>query len=73
MNFETWQRVPKCAAFYSHCRDPKDDVVIATAVAACPCHLVTAGRDLYDDAELVATLRDREVYVVQASEFLALL
>jgi len=31
---------------------------------------VTADRDLYDDANLAAALRDLEVHVVQASEFL---
>jgi len=41
---------------FPHCRDPKDDSVIATAVATRPCYLVTADRDLYDDADLVAHL-----------------
>ena len=43
--------------------------MIATAVAACPCYLVTADRDLYDDAGLVAALRNLEVCIVQVSEF----
>ena len=55
---------------FPHCRDPKDDGVVATAVAAHPCYLVTADRDLYDDADLVTALRDLEVYVVRAGEFL---
>jgi putative PIN family toxin of toxin-antitoxin system len=54
-------------------RDPKDDIVVATAVAARPCYIVTADRDLYDDANLVATLRALEVYAIQAGEFLAAL
>jgi predicted nucleic acid-binding protein len=61
------------AAQFPRCRDPKDDVVIATAVAARPCYLVTADRDLYDDADLVAALRALEVTVVRAGEFLAAL
>ena len=55
------------------CRDPGDDIVVATAVAARPCYLVTADRDLYDDADLVAALRDLDVSIVQASEFLTAL
>lgn len=58
---------------FPHCRDSKDDVVVATAVAARPCYLVTADRDLYDDPNLVSALRDLEVFVVQAGEFLAAL
>ncbi len=61
------------ATEFPHCRDQQDDVFVATAVAACPCYLVTADRDLYDDAGLVAALRDLEVYVVRAKEFLSVL
>jgi len=69
----TRARVVIPATEFPHCRDPKDDVVVATAMAARPCYLVTADRDLYDDAGLVAALRDLEVHVVQAGEFLAVL
>lgn len=55
------------------CRDPKDDVVIATAVAAASCYLVTADRDLYGDIGLVNALRELSVTFVQAGEFLAAL
>ncbi|MBN1872600.1 MAG: putative toxin-antitoxin system toxin component, PIN family [Anaerolineae bacterium] len=58
---------------FPHCRDPKDDDVIAAAVAAHPCYLVTADRDLYDDAGLVAALRDLDVCVARAGEFLNVL
>ncbi len=58
---------------FPHCRDPKDDIVVATAVAAQPCYLVTADRDLYDDPDLVTALRDLEVFVVRAGEFLTTL
>jgi putative PIN family toxin of toxin-antitoxin system len=61
------------ASEFPPCRDPEDDIVIATAVAARPCYLVTADRDLYDDADLVAALRDLDVSVVRAGEFLAAL
>ena len=61
------------ASEFPPCRGPGDDIVVATAVAARPCYLVTADRDLYDDVDLVAALRDLEVHAVQASEFLATL
>ncbi len=59
------------AVDFPSCRDPKDDIVIATAVAAAPCFLVTSDRDLYDDADLVARLNVLAVEVVQVGEFLA--
>lgn len=37
-------------------RDPKDDKVVATAVAANATYLITVDKDLYDDANLVAVL-----------------
>jgi putative PIN family toxin of toxin-antitoxin system len=58
---------------YPRCRDPKDDVIVATAVAARPCYLITADRDLYDDNDLVGALRDLEVSVVQSRQFLVAL
>jgi putative PIN family toxin of toxin-antitoxin system len=59
------------AADFPRCRDPKDDIVIATAVAASPCFLVTSDRDLYDDADLAARMSELAVEVIQAGEFLA--
>ncbi|HEY68184.1 MAG TPA: putative toxin-antitoxin system toxin component, PIN family [Thermoflexia bacterium] len=59
------------ASDFPHSCDPSDDMVIATAVAARPCYLVTADRDLYDDSDLVTALRKLGVQVVQAGEFLA--
>jgi len=61
------------AVQFPHCRDSKDDIVIATAVAASPCYLVTADRDLYGDADLVNALRELGVTVVQTAGFLAVL
>ncbi len=58
------------AADFPPCRDPKDNIVIATAVAATPCFLVTSDRDLYDDADLVARLDVLGVKVIRAGEFL---
>ena len=55
------------------CRDPQDHALLATAVAARPCYLVTADADIYADAGLVAALRDLEVQVVQGGEFIAAL
>ena len=70
---QTRARIVTPAIEFPRCRDPKDDIVVATAVAARPCYLVTADRDLYDDADLVAALRDLDVSVVRAGEFLAAL
>ncbi len=62
------------AAEFPRCRDPKDDVVIATAVAARADFLVTTDRDLYDDPALVARLRDEwSIRVVLPADFLAAL
>jgi uncharacterized protein len=68
-----------CAIFvrpaeaFPHCRDPKDDVVIATAVAARAEYLVTNDRDLHE-AALVVQLRDEYgIRVVWPSEFLGAL
>ncbi len=59
------------AVDFPPCRDPKDNIVIATAVAASPCFLVTSDRDLYDDADLVARMDALAVKIIQAGEFLA--
>jgi putative PIN family toxin of toxin-antitoxin system len=61
--------IVELALEFPHCRDPKDDDVIAAAVTARPCYLVTADRDLYVDADLVTALRDLDVRVMQAGEF----
>lgn len=59
------------ATDFPPCRDPKDNIVIATAVAASPCLLVTSDRDLYDDADLAAKMDELAIEIVQAGEFLA--
>jgi len=60
-----WTRacVVEPALEFPRCRDPKDDDVIATAVVDCPCYLLTADRDLYDDADLATALHNLEIYV----------
>ena len=58
------------ATDFPHCRDPKDDIVVATAVAARLCYLVTMDRDLYEDVDLLKSLRELQVQVVQPHEFL---
>lgn len=56
---------------FPRCRDPKDDVVIATAVAAQAEFIVTNDSDLYDDSLLAARLRDEcNLRVVRPAEFL---
>ena len=59
------------ASDFPHCRDPKDDIVVATAVAARPSSLVTADHDLYGDAALVEALSNLDVSVVRVAQFLS--
>ena len=61
------------AAEFPPCRDPQDAVVIAMAVAAGADFLVTADRDLLDDADLQAVLANQDVCVVGPAEFMAVL
>ena len=61
-------------ADFPHCRDPKDDMIIATAIAAHADFIVTTDRDLLDDADLLARLRDEfGIRVAGPAEFLAAL
>ena len=65
-----WAIFVKPAETFPHCRDPKDDVVIATAVAAHAEYIVTNDRDLHE-AALVAQLHDEcGIHVVWPNEFL---
>jgi len=66
-------RIVTPATEFPHCRDPKDDVVVATAVAVHPCYLVSADLDLHDDEGLVTALRGLDVTVVRVGEFLGAL
>ena len=62
------------AADFPHCRDPKEDMIVATAIAAHADYIVTTDRDLLDDAELRARLRDEwNIRVAEPAEFLAVL
>ena len=60
------------ASEFPHCRDPKDDMVIATAVAARAHFIVTTDRDLLDDPRLVAQLNDEwSIRVILPAELLS--
>ena len=60
------------AADFPRCRDPKDDMVIATAVAARAEYIVTTDLDLLDDADLSRRLQAAwHIRVVEPAEFLA--
>ena len=62
------------ATDFPRCRDPKDDMIVATAIAAHGDYIVTTDRDLLDDAELRARLRDEwSIRVAEPAEFLAVL
>jgi putative PIN family toxin of toxin-antitoxin system len=59
------------ASVFPHCRDPKDDAVIAAAVAARADFIVTSDGDLREDADLVERLRqEHHIRVVWPAEFL---
>ncbi len=62
------------AVDFPHCRDPKDDMIIATAIAARADFIVTTDRDLLDDADLITRLRHEfNIHVAPPAEFLAAL
>jgi uncharacterized protein len=58
---------------HPRCRDPKDDKVIAVAIAAGADFIVTADKDLYDDAVLVNQLDSLGIRIVQRDDFLGAL
>ncbi len=61
---------PVTSADVPHCRDPKDDVVIATAIAARAQFIVTMDGDLHDPP-LAARLREKYgIRVAYPGEFL---
>jgi len=56
------------------CRDPKDDLLLNLAISASACYLVSADRDLIDDAALQQTMeREYRIKVVNVPRFVALL
>jgi putative PIN family toxin of toxin-antitoxin system len=61
------------AAEFPHCRDSKDDVIIATAVAAQADFIITTDSDLLDDDTLRQELGNYGIRVVLPVEFLDLL
>lgn len=61
------------AADFPRSRDPNDDNVVATAVAAHADYLITIDKDLYDDAALATTLAGYGIQVVQPGRFHALI
>jgi uncharacterized protein len=61
------------AATFPHSRDPNDDKILATAVAANADYLVTLDKDLYDDPALVAALAEKGIQVLQPGPFQTLL
>jgi putative PIN family toxin of toxin-antitoxin system len=61
------------ATKFPPCRDPKDNLVIATAIAAQANFIVTTDLDLLDDETLQAALAEHNLQVVYPAEFLKLL
>jgi hypothetical protein len=61
-------------ADFPRCRDPKDDMIIATAIAAHADFIVTTDHDLLDDADLRARLHNEwNLRVAEPADFLAAL
>jgi hypothetical protein len=59
---------------FPHCRDPKDDMIIATAVAAQADFIVTTDNDFLEDSALQIQLRDEfNIRIVRPAEFLSAL
>lgn len=56
---------------FPRCRDPKDDMVVATAVAAQAHYLITTDKDLLEDPELAILLAQSGIQVVTPAQFLA--
>lgn len=61
------------ATKFPACRDPKDNIIIATAVAAQADFIVTSDNDMLDDEILSQALSEYHIRAVLQSEFLALL
>jgi putative PIN family toxin of toxin-antitoxin system len=61
------------ATEYPRCRDPKDSMIIATAVGGKVDYLVTIDKDIYDDEELVIALYEMGIIVLQPGKLFPLL
>lgn len=69
----TRTRLVTPATEFPRCRDPKDDIVIATAVAAQADFIVTTDRDLIDDDDLTTALLSHNIQSILPGDFLKLL
>jgi predicted nucleic acid-binding protein len=52
------------------CRDPKDEMLIETAIRGRASAIVTHDKDLLDDDNLIRLLATRGIRVLRAGEFL---
>lgn len=55
------------------CRDPKDDMILETAILGEAQYVVSRDDDIKRDLDLIVHLRDNGVEVVSVAQFLALL
>jgi len=55
------------------CRDPKDDIVLETAISGVATHLVSRDADIARDLDLIAHLHKHDIEVVTVAQFLELL
>jgi putative PIN family toxin of toxin-antitoxin system len=55
------------------CRDPKDDIILETAILGEASHLVSRDDDIKRDLNLIAHLHEHNIEVVTVTQFLKLL
>ena len=55
------------------CRDPKDNIVLETAILGEASHLVSRDADIARDLDLIVHLHKHDIEVVTVAQFLALL
>lgn len=55
------------------CRDPKDDIMLETAIEGNAQYVVSGDNDIKDDLNLIAHLHEHNIEVVTVAQFLILL
>jgi putative PIN family toxin of toxin-antitoxin system len=55
------------------CRDPKDDIMLETAISGEAQYVVSGDNDIKDDLNLIAHLHEHNIEVVTVAQFLKLL
>jgi len=63
-------RTVSVEGYLNLCRDPRDDMVLETAIAGKATHIVSRDEDLRRDVDLVRELEARGIQVVTVNNFL---